>query len=428
MDITKLLNHDIVCDCGKIHRCDIGNVIIGEGVINKLYNAVEKYKGILLIADNNTYPLFGQKVKDILGDKIVGCHVFQTTSYLVPNEQSCDAVNPLVTDKVDFILGIGSGVINDICKYVSFFKNIKCGIIATAPSMDGYASSGAAMILGGMKVTVTTHAPDLILGDVDVLKDAPMEMIGAGYADIIGKYSSLNDWKLANLINGEHICPFIYKLTFDATNEICSLAKDIAMRKPYAIGKLLETLVLTGMCLTLAETTRPGSGSEHHLSHFFEITGLIEDKPYFLHGVDVGFSTVITADIREKIRTIKTPVFHKISEQDRVACYKKIFKNYYKEVFDIQEKVGRYKNSVSKIYLQKWNEVLEILSECPTADQVKDMLSAFDFDQDRFVKMYGEEKIRNSAFFGKDLKDRYSVLWLYCELFLTDAQVKTILN
>ena len=428
MSIHHLLNHDIVCDCGKVHRCDISSVIICQGAIDQLPQAVEKYNHILLVADNNTYPLCGDRVKQVLKGKVENCHVFQTEGFLVPNEQSSKTVDDLVTDKTDLVLGIGSGVINDICKYVAFFRKIKSGIVATAPSMDGYASSGAAMILGGMKVTVTTSAPDLIIGDVDVLKNAPMDMIGAGYGDIIGKYSSLNDWKLSHLINGEHFCPAIYKITLDATNEIRSLANEIINREPYAIGKLMETLCATGICLTLAGYTRPGSGSEHHLSHFFEITGLIEDKPYFLHGTDVGYSTIITAEIREKIRTVKTPIFHKITDEQRKACYKKIYKNYDKEVWDIQEKEGRYKTDVSKKYIENWDKVKEILAECPTADQFRDMLKDFGFEFYKLEQMYGEEKIRNSAFFGKDLKDRYTVLWLYCDLFLTDAEIKRTLN
>ena len=62
--------------------------------------------------------------------------------------------------------------------------------------MDGYASKGAALILDGMKITTNADVPKAIIGDVDILKNAPFDMIQAGYGDIIGKYSCLNDWKL----------------------------------------------------------------------------------------------------------------------------------------------------------------------------------------------------------------------------------------
>lgn len=427
MDINQLLNHDIECECGKVHRCDIETLKIGYDVLNQLDQLIN-YKNILLVADKNTFALCGEKVQKILGDKIQTTYVFQNDGFLVPNEQSAETVNALVNTKTDLVLGIGSGVINDLCKYVAFYNKIKSGIIATAPSMDGYASSGAAMILGGMKVTVTTFAPSVIIGDIDVLKTAPMEMIRAGYADIIGKYSSLNDWKLANLICGEHLCPFIYDITLNATNEVRSLAKKLTERDGYAIGKLMETLVATGVCFTLNKSTRPGSGSEHHLSHFFEITGLIEDKPYFIHGIDVGYSTVVVADIREKISAIEIPVFNNITEQDKLACYKKIYHDFSNEVDAIQKKFGFYDKDLSALYTEKWEQIRAILRECPTADQIRQMLVEVGFNLEDFENLYGKEKIHASTLFGKDLKDRYSVLWIYFNLFINDQEIKRILG
>ena len=75
--------------------------------------------------------------------------------------------------------------------------------------MDGYASVGAALILKRMKVTLNARPPKAIIGDTDILKDAPKEMLQAGYGDIIGKYSCLNDWKLSALINNEYFCIYM---------------------------------------------------------------------------------------------------------------------------------------------------------------------------------------------------------------------------
>ena len=427
MEMYELINHDIKCSCGRVHRCDIGAVEIGEGALEKLPEKVLKYRHVLLVADQNTYPLCGERVTKLLGGKMENSCIFHTEELLVPDEESIAQIEGYVTEQTDFILGIGSGVINDLCKYVSFEHGIKSGIIATATSMDGYASSGAAMILKGMKITFTTHAPDLIIGDVDILKDAPMDMIRSGYADIIGKYSALNDWKLSELINKEYLCPFVYDIVKEKTDEIRSLAGAMTRRDPEAIAKLMETLVLIGVCLTLLSTTRPGSGSEHHLSHFFEVTGLIEDKPYFLHGTDVGYATVVTAGLREKIKTLKKPTFYHISDTQRKACYQKIYQNHWEEVWNLQEEAGRYQMDLAPVYTTHWEEICKLMAECPTADEIREMLVEVGFDLSAFEKMYGAEKIQNGIWFGKDLKDRYSVLWLYDELFLNDEEVEKIL-
>ena len=427
MELYELINHDIKCSCGRIHRCDIGAVEIGEAALEKLPEKVLKYHHILLVADKNTYPLCGERVVKLLGGKMENSCIFHTKELLVPDEVSIAQIEEYVTEQTDFILGIGSGVINDLCKYVSFEHGIKSGIIGTATSMDGYASSGAAMILKGMKITFTTHAPDLIIGDVDILKDAPMDMIRSGYADIIGKYSALNDWKLSEMINKEYLCPFVYDIVKEKTDEIRSLAGAMTRRDPEAIAKLMETLVLIGVCLTLLSTTRPGSGSEHHLSHFFEVTGLIEDKPYFLHGTDVGYATVVTAGLREKIKTLKKPTFYHISDTQRKACYQKIYQNHWEEVWNLQEEAGRYQMDLAPVYTTHWEEICKLMAECPTADEIREMLVEVGFDLSAFEKMYGAEKIQNGIWFGKDLKDRYSVLWLYDELFLNDEEVEKIL-
>lgn len=427
MELNQLLNRDIACSCGRTHRCDIDLVDIGRGAIERLPESVNKFENILLVADSNTYTVCGERVSNLLGAKIKDTCLFVTDDLLVPDEAAIGAVREKMTPATDLILGIGSGVINDICKYVSFFAGVKCGIVATAPSMDGFASSGAAMILGGMKVTETTHAPALIIGDTDVLKNAPAEMIRSGYADIIGKYSALNDWKLSRLINGEYLCQEVYDLVLEKTNLIRSLAKDIAERDDSAIEELMRDLVLIGVTLTLLSTTRPGSGSEHHLSHYFEITGLIEDKPYFLHGTDVGYSTIVTARLREELRAIKTPEFSSVSDETREKCYEKIYGKITPEVSELQKSAGRYANPVNKVYREKWSDVVAILNECPTAAEIEEMLTDCGFDLSLFEEMYGAEKIQNGIWFAKDLKDRYSVLWLYFNVFFSESEAKKIL-
>lgn len=413
MRVSGLINQDINCSCGKVHRCDIPYLNIGKGALSALPGMVKDFSHILVVADNNTYALCGDRVREMLGSKLDALSILEAEGLVVPDRPTVEEVAKRLTDKTDFVLGIGSGVINDICKYVAFTNDLSCGIVATAPSMDGYASSGAAMIFDGMKITFTMRAPILILGDTEILKDAPMDMIRAGYADIIGKYSALNDWKLSQLINGEQLCPYLYEIIMNCTNEMHAMAARLVAREETAIGRLMEILVLVGVAMTLNNSTRPGSGSEHHLSHFYEITGLIEDKPYFLHGIDVGYATVVVAGLREQLRRIKEPQFRTYTDEERMQTYKRIFKTEWKSVWDLQEKMGYYRQDPAKLYADKWRQICEILNECPTAQEITTMLTDVGFDMGAFEEMYGKQKIADSALYGKDLKDRYSVLWLY---------------
>ena len=135
MNVSEIINHTINCACGRNHRCDIEELHIGQGVLEHLSEIMAKYADIILISDQNTDAICGDRVRSMLGDSISAGYVFEQTEPVVPDEAAVSKIEKLMTDKADFVLGIGSGVINDICKYVSFNHKIPCGIIATATSM-----------------------------------------------------------------------------------------------------------------------------------------------------------------------------------------------------------------------------------------------------------------------------------------------------
>lgn len=245
MDINSILN-GVERACGKTHHCDIEYVHIEAGAIARLEKLCEKNENILIVADENTYSAAGEKVEDILSGKAIKRVIFSGKTVLIPDEVAIERVRDDL-DGADLILGIGSGVIQDLCKYVSFFSKIPYIIVATAPSMDGYASDGAAMILGGMKETVKAGLPKAIVADTEVLKDAPMEMIKAGYGDIIGKFSALCDWKLSTEINREYFCEYIYDTTYDMIKNTLGTAKGLLVRDLKSIKALMEGLIVVGI-------------------------------------------------------------------------------------------------------------------------------------------------------------------------------------
>ena len=412
MDINNLLK-GIECDCGKYHTCDIDYVYIESGAINHLSEICNNYNNILIVADENTFAAAGDKTILAIEGKSIEKLIFSGKEILVPNESAIKTVTEKLDD-AEIIVGIGSGVIQDLCKYVSFFHNTPYVIVATAPSMDGYASNGAAMITDGMKVTYSAGLPIAIIGDVDVLKNAPIDMIKAGYGDVIGKFSALNDWKLSHLINNEYFCDYIYNLTYEQIKAILDLAVGILKRKEKSIKALMEALVVIGILMSFAGSSRPASGSEHHLTHFFEITGIINSEEYFPHGIDVAYSTVITSKIREKL--LSQSFSDKIcrpKENDYRSKMQKVYKSVADGCIELQKRIGRYKTDRSDIYKEKEAEIKKILAEAPSAEKIKELLSLVDLDIKEFYTLYNKEKLNDAILYAKDLKDRYTVLWMY---------------
>ena len=422
MDINKILK-GVECSCGKTHTCDIEYVYIEEGAISRFTEICAQYSNILLVADENTYGAAGEKVEKALADKKITKVVFSGKTVLIPDEKAIETVEASL-EGVQLIIGIGSGVIQDLCKYVSHFNKIPYMVAATAPSMDGYASDGAAMILKGMKETVKAGLPRAIVADVDVLKNAPMEMIKAGYGDIVGKYSALNDWKLSRVVNDEYFCDYIYDTTYQMIINTLDTAKGLLNRDGESVKALTEALMVVGIMMSFAGSSRPASGSEHHLSHFFEIVGIVEDKPYFPHGIDVAYSTIVTAQVREDILKHNFP--EKIFRKDKNEVdekIKKIYKSVGEGCIALQEKIGNYAKDRISVYKTKEKEIREVLSEMPTADEIIAMLSLVELDVSEFYKMYGIKKIDEAVHFAKDLKDRYTVLWLYYDLLGDDRRM-----
>lgn len=416
MDINRILN-GVKCDCGKEHKCSIEKVYIESGAIKRLTSLCSDYNNILIVADGNTFSAAGAEVEKALADKTLKKVIFSGEKLLIPDETAIEEVKKKICE-TELIIGIGSGVIQDLCKCVSFYSKIPYMIVATAPSMDGYASDGAAMILGGMKETVKAGLPKVIIADIDVLKGAPMEMIKAGYGDIVGKYSALCDWKLSARVTGEYFCQYIYDMTFQMIENTLETAQGLLERNEESIKILTEALMIVGIMMSFAGTSRPASGSEHHLSHFFEIVGIVNSDDYFPHGIDVAYSTVVTAKLREEIVKSDFPdKIYRLSSKEYTEKMNSIYKSVSEGCISLQNKTGNYLKDRIQTYKQNEEEIRHILSQMPRSEDIEQMLSVVGLDVEEFYKLYGKQKIQDAILYAKDLKDRYTVLWLYYDLF-----------
>lgn len=418
MEIKDLLIGKDICECGMSHKCPIDHVIIGENACASLPDLTEGYTNILLVADENTYRVCGQNVAHILESKLADTLIYKREGILVPDELAIDQLTARVTSSTDLIVGVGSGVINDLCKIVSFRKHLPYYIVATAPSMDGYASRGSALILDGMKVTLNADVPKAIIADTAVLASAPTEMIQAGYGDIIGKYSCLNDWRLSALVRGEYLCPFVMNATYETVETTVKLADGVRNRDKEAIGALMEALVAVGILMAYVGNSRPASGSEHHLSHYFEIVGIERHEDYLAHGIDVCFSAIETAKIREKLIALDdiSEYEYRFDRADYEQNIRRIYGTIADEVIALQNKMGWYDIDRIKIYKEKWQDIRAILADAPSPAEMLALCEKVGLNYGDFTSLYGEKKIADAILYAKDLKDRYTVLWMNYDL------------
>ncbi len=413
MDIQELIRGISGCTCGRDHICPIETVAIGPDVLDRLEEKCRAFDKIVLLADENTWDACGKMVAEKLSAKNPIVVVLPYgKERLVPNEAAVELAESQMSEDVDLIVGVGSGVINDMSRYISYKRKISYYIVATAPSMDGYASTVAAMLFGGMKTTLPSHTPKAIFAVSDVIRNAPMEMLQAGYGDIVGKFSSLNDWKLGALLYNEYYCQKVYDILYATAIRVRDLAEGILARDAEAVDALMEALVVAGITIAYVGNSRPASGSEHHLSHFFEITGLQENKPYFDHGLDVLYSSVITAKMRTAIAKAH-PVRRVIDKVRWEEEIRRVYTGSAEGVFALQKEYGMYERDDFSIIEEKWDEICDLMNEAPNSDEAEKLVEAIGLHFSDMEKMYGIQKLRDCVIYAKDLRDRHSVLWVF---------------
>lgn len=271
------------------------------------YLSVLGLKGrCLVVMDENTREAAGNDLMEGLGVYRPKAVVFTRTD-LHADEQALGTLLTALSEKPDFLVSCGSGTLTDITRYNSFMTGIPFVAYATAASVDGFASGSAPLLVNGFKATYPGVAPEGIFYDSQVLARAPQKMTAAGFGDVLAKVVALLDWRLAYAAEDENYCPLLAALVDRAVRDCLDLADDLAIRekempdskdqsleiKGKACSRLMETLALTGMAMQMMGSTRPASGSEHHISHLLEMRDIQMHRQGSLHGDKVGIGTLI---------------------------------------------------------------------------------------------------------------------------------------
>ncbi len=306
LPVEKMTGLSFNCECGRFHSFGVKKIYIGQNSGEALLDAILNIKPekILIIADNNTWAAEGKNIFEFLSDNKfkVKSFVFNQESTLIPDERAAGSILIEAEKDVSLIITAGSGTLNDLSRFISFKLNIPYIILCTAPSMDGYASMVSSLIVRGYKKTFGAVYPYAVIADEDVICGAPIEMLRAGFGDMIGKFTALSDWELSNKVNGEHICHTCESLMKKAAEETASDAELIGSRNKDAVKKLFNSLILSGISMGLVGNSRPASGSEHHLSHYWEMKAITEGAPHPLHGNAVGVGTIVISAIYERLK------------------------------------------------------------------------------------------------------------------------------
>ncbi|MFA5864732.1 MAG: iron-containing alcohol dehydrogenase [Phycisphaerae bacterium] len=301
------------CKCGKTHTNPTRIMIYDEDGLEqlpKILTDITTRRVVYLFADHRTYNVAGRRAETSL--QKAGWSV---KTIIIPDTDqgfpSCDdltfeKIKPMVKNP-DILLAVGSGVINDLTKWIAFDLNKPYAVLATAASMNGYTAANVAPSLKGVKSIVYAQAPVAVLSVPSIIENAPFELTAAGLGDVLAKPISTADWLMNHILFNEYFCPQIAEMITAIEPSYLNHPEDVRDRKPQAIAALYQALIYSGLAMTLVGTSAPASGGEHMLSHTLDMMSSLDGVPHDLHGRQVGLGTIFAAALYDRIFQIESP-------------------------------------------------------------------------------------------------------------------------
>ncbi|MDA8263899.1 MAG: sn-glycerol-1-phosphate dehydrogenase [Actinomycetota bacterium] len=292
--------------CGRRHRHEVELVVTESGALEQLlaFVAQRAWRRLVVVADANTEEAVGASVvSDLIGaGHEVRSVIFPERHGLLADEAATERVRRAIVDHdAEVAIAVGSGTLNDITRYSSFHEHRPYCSVPTAASMDGYASSMAAMQFDGVKVTWTTQAPLAIFAEPAVIASAPTEMTIWGLGDLMGKASACFDWRLGHALTGETYCPAIEARVVGLVRRCSERVEGLLHNDKDALSVLVAGLIESGLAMAMQGNSRPASGCEHQISHFLDLLAFRGLRPHHPHGLQVAYATGFTTRLQQRV-------------------------------------------------------------------------------------------------------------------------------
>jgi glycerol-1-phosphate dehydrogenase [NAD(P)+] len=280
-------------------------MVVGDDAVRALidYCRTLDTPSFTLVSDPNTYAALGQQVEAAL--RQAGLRVLSlvlTGDEIIADEAYLMRVMVQTPPGDQTYIAVGTGTITDIVRYVSFRTRNPFIAVPTAPSVDGFVSIVAPLVVGGIKETFTAQGPLAVFADLKTSIQAPPPLKAAGFGDMAGKWTSLADWKLGHLLWDEPYDAEIDRRVRAALDSCVAALDDLAQNSERGARVLMEALIESGMCMLEFGDSRPASGAEHHASHYWELLLLRTQRRAVLHGAKVGYATTLIAKLYEQVR------------------------------------------------------------------------------------------------------------------------------
>jgi glycerol-1-phosphate dehydrogenase [NAD(P)+] len=288
----------LACTCGRLHRVTAADLLVEEGALVAAAELLARRYGprpsLWVLSDENTEAAAGARWKSLLGGAAIRARVLPAVPRPVPSaELAADLAGEVRSAAPDLLIAVGAGVISDMGKKVSLDTGVPSWCIATAPSVDAYSSATASLRVAGYHETARARIADLVICDLEVLCRAPRQMVLAGLGDLLAKFLSHLDWRVAHAVTGEHYCPAVSELALESARAAVQAARTLETDEVAAVASLTDAILVSGFAMQAMGGSRPAASVEHTIAHFWETAHAVADPARDLHGLLVGAATAL---------------------------------------------------------------------------------------------------------------------------------------
>jgi len=288
-------------ETGELLGVPVRSIVIADsldGIEGELVARLDLGRRLAVVSDPVTHNVLGARVEQALAaaGQIIPIrlrdhpHADDTTVGRI-REATADA---------DALIAVGSGTINDLCKYAAFQDSKPYAVFGTAPSMNGYTSANAAITVGGLKKSLAARTPAGVFLDLAVLAAAPPRMIHSGLGDSLCRPTAQADWLLSHLLRDTPYRAAPFALLTSDEGALFESAATLLAGDLEAMRRLARTLVLSGLGMCLSGGSYPASQGEHLISHYIEMMGS-PDLPQSFHGEQIGVTALTMARLQERM-------------------------------------------------------------------------------------------------------------------------------
>ena len=255
------------------------------GYVGKMLSKnVGNGKKILYVSDPTVDGLYGETVKA----QIEGVGRLKT-EYIENNTISfaMNMAERVIATDIECVVGVGGGRVLDVCKYAAYISKIPFLSIPTTLANDGIASPVAVLKRTDDKPkSLSAKVPSMLLLDTEVIEKSPLALTRAGIGDTISNYTALIDWRFACERDKDEMNGYAYLMSQSALDALLKTQYEEIC--PAFIEVLANALVLSGIAMDFAGSSRPVSGAEHLFSHALDYYAPVSN----LHGIQVALGTI----------------------------------------------------------------------------------------------------------------------------------------